>query len=321
MADKSTRSQGQWDHLEPKAEAVRKAAEHLAGFLPGKVMAYGAAHDIQPGIWAAMLAQYRDKDGNYVVPAALFDKGHVPRITRVLDRLIRIVSNPAIDPMGENPWLDAAGDCIAGMVMQGVGQPPVEVKVTFVGGGGAGSTGQGGAGRTVSVGDARAMQREAEERLRKVDTNGPQWCQRIGPQGLQCMRPVNHEGAHCNQSHLYTWEWDDNGSGSMKHREPIGEDPIETAASEDTRQDSPAWGEANRILEQNRSWLRGFQPLGDGRWRVATVDDEYYGYGGTPTSAFLNLQRNMAHGERTPDPHPSATRPWNEGPVHPEEGI
>lgn len=118
MAEEHSTTQSR--HLGPKADAVKQAAELLADFLPGKVMAYGAAHDIQPGIWAAMLAQYRTDRGTYDVPTALFDKGHVPRITRVLDRLIRIVSNPDIDPLGENPWMDSAGDSIAGMVMQGV---------------------------------------------------------------------------------------------------------------------------------------------------------------------------------------------------------
>ena len=98
-----------------EVEDVRQIVDSLAAFLPGKVEAYGAAHNRQPGMWHSILADYRQPDGSYLLPHALIK--HLPRITRVFDRMCRIVANPGTDLLGENPWLDAAGDCIAGAAM------------------------------------------------------------------------------------------------------------------------------------------------------------------------------------------------------------
>ena len=113
-------------------EDVETILKQLTDMLPGKVDAYGAAQNIPPKLWQAMLEQYRWTSGDttlpttdgtfklcrgdYVLPAALLP--HIPRITRILDRLCRIVASPEGDPMGEDPYLDAAGDCIAGAAMR-----------------------------------------------------------------------------------------------------------------------------------------------------------------------------------------------------------
>ncbi len=108
-----------------EVDDVRRALRMLSDILPGKVKAYGAAHNRQPGMWHSILADYRQPDGNYLLPHALI--GHLPRITRVFDRMCRIVANPEQDLLGEDPWLDAAGDCIAGAAM-GVRRRPFDAR-------------------------------------------------------------------------------------------------------------------------------------------------------------------------------------------------
>lgn len=108
-----------------EVEDVRQIVQDLAGFLPGKVEAYGAAHNRQPGMWHSILADYRQPNGSYLLPYALIK--HLPRITRVFDRMCRIVASPEKDPLGEDPWLDAAGDCIAGAAM-GINRRPFDAR-------------------------------------------------------------------------------------------------------------------------------------------------------------------------------------------------
>jgi hypothetical protein len=54
-------------------------------------------------------------DRAYLIPASLI--AHIGRLTRIDDRIARIVSNPAGDRMGEDPWRDLAGDAVIGMIM------------------------------------------------------------------------------------------------------------------------------------------------------------------------------------------------------------
>ena len=108
-----------------EVEDVKKILRDLFESLPDKVVAYGAAHNRQPGMWHALLADYRQPDGSYLLPHALI--GYLPRITRVFDRMCRIAHHPEADPMNEDPWLDAAGDCIAGAAM-GVGRRPFDAR-------------------------------------------------------------------------------------------------------------------------------------------------------------------------------------------------
>lgn len=105
---------------EKEAERMRAMVLHLAEFLPKKVLAYGAAHLVQAEIWKALLKPYvvpsvpsdNPMAGRYALPPELV--AVMPRLTRVIDRICRIVANPAADPHGENPWMDLAGDAIAG---------------------------------------------------------------------------------------------------------------------------------------------------------------------------------------------------------------
>lgn len=116
-----------------KLEAERKileALEKLTELLPQKVRAYGDAHSLQLALWDVMLKQYLDPESGtqYIIPRALI--AHLARITRLMDRVLRIVANPEVDPMGEDPWTDAAGDCVAGMAM-----PKIGPELTFHSGG------------------------------------------------------------------------------------------------------------------------------------------------------------------------------------------
>jgi len=116
-----------------KLEAERKileALEKLTELLPQKVRAYGDAHSLQLALWDVMLKQYLDPESGtqYIIPRALI--AHLARITRLMDRVLRIVANPEVDPMGEDPWMDAAGDCVAGMAM-----PKIGPELTFHSGG------------------------------------------------------------------------------------------------------------------------------------------------------------------------------------------
>jgi hypothetical protein len=94
-------------------ERVCVVLRQLSDMLPGKVRAYGAAHELQPRLLALLMERYQADDGSYVVPAHIM--AEVPRVTRVLDRVIRIMNTPASgDIHGEAAWLDAAGDAVAG---------------------------------------------------------------------------------------------------------------------------------------------------------------------------------------------------------------
>jgi hypothetical protein len=120
-----------------RAEAARKAAQGLGDMLHEKQLAYGDAGGIQRKIWQALLEQYEatgwetvgmKHEGDqplYIIPRELMD--HIPRLTRVFDRICRIVSNPAGDRMGEDPWRDLAGDAIIGMIMPRTERPPQQV--------------------------------------------------------------------------------------------------------------------------------------------------------------------------------------------------
>jgi hypothetical protein len=127
---------------EERAEAARTVARELGDTLFEKQMSYGDSGAIALGVWQARLAQYRyarhgrfddvlkimaghpDEEAFYVVPASLI--AHIPRLTRVDDRINRIISNPAGDRMGEDPWRDMAGDAIIGVIMPRVQRPEPE---------------------------------------------------------------------------------------------------------------------------------------------------------------------------------------------------
>lgn len=100
--------------VEARAREARDAGYSVADLVHEKQLAYGDASGIQYKLWQALLEQYREGD-EYRMPVALMD--HIPRLTRVFDRVCRIVSNPAADRMGEDPWRDLTGDGICGIVM------------------------------------------------------------------------------------------------------------------------------------------------------------------------------------------------------------
>lgn len=98
------------------AQRAQEAAESLGRTLHEKQLAYGDAGAMNLRIWEARLAQYLSRDGRtYKIPRALL--AHIGRLTRVDDRIARIVSNPSGDRMGEDPWRDLAGDAIIGHIM------------------------------------------------------------------------------------------------------------------------------------------------------------------------------------------------------------
>lgn len=103
------------DLIKKEAEALRVRAIALGDLLAEKCVAYGGAHNRQADLWRVLLRPYEAGPGEYLIPVELVF--HIPRLTRVLDRVLRIVANPATDPMREDPWTDLAGDALAGVVM------------------------------------------------------------------------------------------------------------------------------------------------------------------------------------------------------------
>lgn len=97
-----------------RAEDARLAAAVVGKMVHDKQLAYGDAGGMQRGLWNVLLEPYREGE-RYVVPVELLD--HLPRLTRVFDRVCRLVANPAADLGGEDPWRDMAGDALVGMVM------------------------------------------------------------------------------------------------------------------------------------------------------------------------------------------------------------
>lgn len=106
------------------ARRAREAGYEVAELVYDKQLAYGDAASIQRGLWGVLLEQYKhgharleeDRPGEvYEIPVALID--HIPRLTRVFDRIARLVSNPGQDALGEDPWVDLAGDAIVGIIM------------------------------------------------------------------------------------------------------------------------------------------------------------------------------------------------------------
>jgi len=99
-----------------RAEArIRRALARLEELVPGKARAYGEAHALQRPLMEALLEQYRDGPAHYRIPEALLD--HLPRFTRLFDRMARLAAHPATDDGRENPWDDMAGDCVAAMTL------------------------------------------------------------------------------------------------------------------------------------------------------------------------------------------------------------
>lgn len=114
---------------EDRAEAARHKARDIGDMLYEKQMAYGDSGAMALAIWQARLKQYINPEGtHYNIPVELI--AHIPRLTRVDDRIARIVSNPAGDRLGEDPWVDLAGDAVIGAIMPrlneeaDVGLPP-----------------------------------------------------------------------------------------------------------------------------------------------------------------------------------------------------
>jgi hypothetical protein len=101
------------------AEAARQAGLHVAQLVHDKQLAYGDASGLMFGFWHLALRKYLSMDDNgqqvYAIPVELVD--HMPRLTRVMDRVFRIIGSPAVDRLGEDPWNDLAGDAVCGIVM------------------------------------------------------------------------------------------------------------------------------------------------------------------------------------------------------------
>ena len=108
-------------YLERAEARIRLALARLEALVPGKARAYGEAHALQRPLMEALLEQYRDGAGHYRIPDALLD--HLPRFTRLFDRMARLVAHPWTDDGRENPWEDMAGDCVAAMTLSDRPEP------------------------------------------------------------------------------------------------------------------------------------------------------------------------------------------------------
>lgn len=184
------------------AEAAREIARDIAGTVYSKQLAYGDSGRIANGLWEARLAQYLTEDGeSYLIPRGLMR--HIPRITRLDDRINRIISNPDGDLMGEDPWRDAAGDCVVGALNAETsrGLRP-----------GSDRTGESKDGGRLSGEAIAAGERRAFAPRRPGEEAGP-------PSREELLERAGRVGR-------LDWEGD-----------PLGEDPVETAAAEELRRD------------------------------------------------------------------------------------
>jgi len=100
---------------------ARRTGEELAQLVGEKQMAYGDAAGLQAGLWKVLLAQFKVQEDTtyYAIPVG-FMEYDVPRLTRVFDRIARIIARAkeGDDAMGESPWRDLAGDAIVGASVQ-----------------------------------------------------------------------------------------------------------------------------------------------------------------------------------------------------------
>lgn len=107
------------DEVKAAAEEARRVGQELADLVHDKQLAYGDAAGLQARLWGPLLEKFRSMDGkSYLLPVRfmLYD---VPRLTRVFDRIARIVAGAEEgDAMGESPWRDLAGDAIVGASIQ-----------------------------------------------------------------------------------------------------------------------------------------------------------------------------------------------------------
>lgn len=96
-----------------RALLARRAAHDLGDLLYQKQVAYGDARRKVFAILEILYADHRDENGNYVLsPSVLRD---IVTLVRMGDRLSRLASHKK-DPMGEDPFVDLAGDAIIGHV-------------------------------------------------------------------------------------------------------------------------------------------------------------------------------------------------------------
>lgn len=201
------------DYNEERAEALRTAGHQLGDMLAQKAAAYGNAQDAQRALWRVLLEPYaahdvNDRVSHYRLPPELLD--HVPRLTRVLDRICRIVANPSQDRMGEDTWKDLAGDAIAGMVMpRTCSEPGCERTQGHEGQHGAfdarGVTRWGAGGRNAGPGPVRFEDMDAPSR------SGPY--EKCGTTG--CSRASGHEGRHSPEAYLPAVAFGDSGLAPM----------------------------------------------------------------------------------------------------------
>lgn len=81
-------------------------ASEIGSMLDVKQEAYGDSFGRSHRIFEELLREYKH-DENYVIPKEMLP--HLLTLTRMVDKLFRVVSNPKHDRMGESPYRDIAG--------------------------------------------------------------------------------------------------------------------------------------------------------------------------------------------------------------------
>jgi len=83
-----------------------RRGKELGAFLDEKVDAYGSDTSVVTDVFKVFMEQYKEKD-KYIIPEELLN--YMFLTVRILDKIGRIMSNPKMDKMNENPMKDIAG--------------------------------------------------------------------------------------------------------------------------------------------------------------------------------------------------------------------
>lgn len=81
-------------------------AKELGALVDSKQEAYGDSFGRAHKVFEELLAEYR-YGSSYIIPKELLP--HLLTLTRMVDKLFRVVKNPTGDRMGESPYRDIAG--------------------------------------------------------------------------------------------------------------------------------------------------------------------------------------------------------------------
>lgn len=95
-----------------------KLGAEIGAMVDEKQQAYGDSFGRSHRIFQELLMDYYDPDRDvYELPRSMLP--HLLTLTRMVDKLFRVVSNPDGDRMGESPYRDIAGYALLAVGKEG----------------------------------------------------------------------------------------------------------------------------------------------------------------------------------------------------------